>query len=126
VRIVVDHALADKTDDPVLAAAQLESGDVFKLLDRGAVKRKLLPAMLEKVQALAVERMQELTAAASGRIERQLQGEIERLEDLRRINDHVRPEEITAAREQKAALLGAVATANFRLDAVRLILGMPV
>jgi ATP-dependent helicase HepA len=36
VRIVVDHALADKTDDPVLAAAQLESGDVFKLLDRGA------------------------------------------------------------------------------------------
>jgi hypothetical protein len=37
----------------------------------------------------------------------------------------VRPEEISAAREQKAALLGAVAMANFRLDAVRLILGMP-
>ncbi|HEX8312344.1 MAG TPA: RNA polymerase-binding ATPase, partial [Chthoniobacteraceae bacterium] len=125
VRIVVDHALADKTDDPALLAAQFETGDVFKLLDRGAVKRKLLPAMLEKVQAFAAERMQELTASASGRIERQLQGEIDRLEDLRRINDHVRPEEIAAAKEQKAALLSAVATANFRLDAVRLILGMP-
>ena len=37
-------------------------------------------------------------------MEAQLQDEIERLEDLREINDHVRPEEIAAVRQQKTDL----------------------
>ena len=52
-RVVVDHALADHSDDATLAAAKLEKGDVFRLLDRGVVKKKLLPAMIAKAQALA-------------------------------------------------------------------------
>ena len=125
IRVVVDHALTDHTTDEAVAAAQLEKGDIFRLLDRGAVKKKLLPAMLEKAQALAAERAQRLIEAASTAMTIQLRNEIERLEDLRQINDHVRPEEIAAIRQQQADLQAAIAAAQPRLDAVRLIFRVP-
>lgn len=125
IRVVVDHALADHTDDEVVAKAKLEKGDIFRLLDRGAVKKKLLPAMLEKAQALAAERAQRLIEAASTAMTLQLRSEIERLEDLRQINDHVRPEEIEAIRQQQTDLQAAIAAAQPRLDAVRLIFRVP-
>ena len=125
VRIVVDHALAEHTDDPALAAAVLEKGDIFRLLDRGAVKKKLLPAMLEKVRALATEQMAAMVASATATMAAQLGEEVERLEDLRAINDHVRPEEIAATAQQQVALHEALASARLRLDAVRLIFRIP-
>jgi len=125
IRVVVDHALADHTDDEVVAKAKLEKGDIFRLLDRGVVKKKLLPAMLDKAQTLATERMQRLVEAANTAMTIQLRDEIERLEDLRQINDHVRPEEIAAARQQQAELQGAITAARLRLDAVRLVFRIP-
>jgi len=125
IRVVVDHALVDHTDDDALAAAQFEKGDIFRLLDRGAVKKKLLPAMLAKAQALASERAQRLIEAASTAMTIQLRNEIERLEDLRQINDHVRPEEIAAARQQQTDLQTAIAAGRLRLDALRLIFRIP-
>ena len=125
IRVVVDHASQDHTEDAALASAVFEKGDIFKLLDRAVVKKKLLPTMLEKAQAFAAVRMQNIVAAASASMEAQLQDEIERLEDLREINDHVRPEEIAAAQKQKADMQAALATARLRLDAVRLIWRMP-
>ena len=125
IRVVVDHAAHDHTEDETIAAATYVKGDIFKLLDRGVVRKKLLPAMLEKAHALAEVRMQNIVAAASAAMESQLQDEIERLEDLREINDHVRPGEIAAAQKQKADMQAALATARLRLDAVRLIWRMP-
>ncbi len=125
IRVVVDHAAQDFTEDEAVAKAVLGKGDIFKLLDRAVVKKKLLPAMLAKAQALAEDRMKNIVAAASATMESQLQDEIERLEDLREINDHVRPEEIAAAQTQKAEMQAALATARLRLDAVRLVWRMP-
>ena len=48
--------------------------------------------------------------------------EINRLEDLRQINDHVRPEEIEGMKAQLAALEEALGSARLRLDALRLVL----
>ena len=124
-RIVVDHALNDQSDDVALRSARLEKGDIYRLLDRGGVKRKLLPAMLAKAGSLAAERMQMLLAGAKLAAETQLQAEIERLETLRTINDHIRPEEIAAAQRQKADLLTALDSAHLRLDALRLVLRVP-
>ena len=125
IRIVVDHASQEHTDAPALASATMEKADIFKLLDRGAVRKKLLPAMLEKAQALATERMATVVEAARKAMEAQLDGEIERLEDLRQLNDHVRPEEIAAVAQQKSALSAALTTTPLRQDAVRLIWRMP-
>lgn len=125
IRIVVDHALADLTDDVAVTTAQFEKGDVFRLLDRRVVKKKLLPSMHEKAVALASERMQSLIAEASEFMSAQLNAEIERLEDLREINSHVRPEEIAAIREQQTALQNAISSAHLRVGALRLILRVP-
>ena len=124
-RLVVDHALHDLTDDPALLAAQFEKGDIFRLLDRGAVKKKLLPAMLEKALSLATEKMEQVVTSATGAAATQLQAEIERLEDLRESNTHVTPEEIAAVRAQREALQTAIASARLRLGALRLILRVP-
>jgi ATP-dependent helicase HepA len=121
IRIAVDHTLTDQTADEALASAQLEKGDLFGLLDRGVVRRKFIPAMLEKAQELASEKMTRIIGAADFIMNRQLQGEIERLQSLRETNDHIRPEEIAALQQQKEALTQAINAAHLRLDAVRLI-----
>ncbi|MES2571027.1 MAG: helicase-related protein [Verrucomicrobiota bacterium] len=122
IRIVVNHELHDMSDDEDFKEAYLEKGDVFKLLDRGVVKKKFLPTMLEKAQALAVEKMEVIVASATAAMETQLHSEIGRLEVLREINDHVRPAEIEAVRTQKSELQAALGAARLRLDAVRLIM----
>jgi ATP-dependent helicase HepA len=81
--------------------------------------------MLVKSQALANERMARLIEAASTAMTLQLRSEIERLEDLRQINDHVRPEEIAAVKQQQTDLQAVIAGARLRLDAVRLIFRIP-
>ena len=47
--------------------------------------------------------------------------EIDRLKNLRKLNDHVRPEEIKLAQEQLAKLAKTINKARIRLDAIRLI-----
>lgn len=54
----------------------------------------------------------------------QLQDEIERLEALSEVNDHVTPEELAALRTQKDELHAAIASARLRMDALKLILRM--
>jgi len=125
VRVALDHALNDLTDNAELAAAKLEKGDVFRLLDRGAVRKKLLPNMLAKAKELAAAKMQETITSATAVMEAQMQEEISRLEDLKEVNDHVRPEEIEALREHAKALRTALAEARLRVDALRLIFRIP-
>jgi ATP-dependent helicase HepA len=52
----------------------------------------------------------------------QIHDEITRLEALRQINDHVRPEEILALNSQINELEDAISTARLRLDALMLVL----
>jgi ATP-dependent helicase HepA len=51
----------------------------------------------------------------------QLQEEVDRLKNLREINDHVRPVEIELAQQQLKELKEVINKARIRLDAVRLI-----
>jgi ATP-dependent helicase HepA len=125
IRVVVDHSLADLTEDAAVATAQLEKGDVFRLLDRRVVKKKLIPSMQEKAVELATQRMQSLIASATESMTAQLDAEIERLEDLREINSHVRPEEIAAIRDQQAALKTAIESAHLRVGTLKLIFRVP-
>ncbi len=123
-RIVIDHTMAERSDDATVRSAYLEKGDIFRLLDRGPMRKKLLPAMLAAAQTLATERMAGVIAEAVSAMDAQLRDEIERLETLRTINDHVRPEEIAAVQTQKADLKIALNYAHLRLDSLRLILGL--
>jgi ATP-dependent helicase HepA len=124
VRVAVDHAYNDLTEDEALAGASLEKGDVFRLLDRGAVRKKILPAMLAKAQEIANTKMALIVEGASRAMDSQVQGEIDRLEDLQQLNENVRPDEIDALRNHKEGLRAAIATARLRVDALRLIFRM--
>jgi len=121
IRVVVDHALADLSDDAEVAAAKLEAGDIFRLLDRGAVKKKLLPAMLEKAVALATEKRDALVAATTAKMDTQLQEELDRLQDLRQLHAHVSDDELAAAQQQRTDLRAALAASPLRTDALRFI-----
>jgi ATP-dependent helicase HepA len=120
-RVIVDHANSEFSDTAKLDAARLEKGDVVKLLDRGAVRKKIVPAMLKQAVTLAEEKAKSLVGATVIEMEKQLREERERLEDLRQRNDHIRPEEITAVSEQQEQLRAAMEAARPRLDAVRLV-----
>ena len=50
-----------------------------------------------------------------------MDAEIERLENLRQINDHVTPEEISELKDHKEALISAVNDSQIRTDSIRLI-----
>ncbi|WP_050029339.1 RNA polymerase-associated protein RapA [Verrucomicrobium sp. BvORR034] len=121
VLVTVDHAQADRTGDHGIRPARLDRGDIAKLLDRGVVKKKVLPSMLSTSKKLAATQMEKLTASAVEAMEAQLQSEIDRLEDLQKINDHVRPEEVEALRKEKDELTKAIAGATLRLDGLRLV-----
>ena len=120
-RVIVDHTNAEFTDTAKLDAARLEKGDVVKLLDRGAVRKKVVPAMLKKANAFAAQKSKAVVDAAVVEMEKQLREERERLEDLRQRNDHIRPGEIVALTDQQDQLRAAMEAARPRLDAVRLV-----
>ena len=55
-----------------------------------------------------------------------MEGELQRLIDLQKLYDHVRPEEIELAREQLAQTCASIEQARVRLDAVRLVIEGPM
>ncbi len=122
VRVVVDQTLGDRSDDDSFRAAEFEKGDVFRLLDTPVFKKKHLPAMLAKATDIAGKRKESIVQAAASKAGEQLKAEIERLEDLRRINPSIRDEEITGLQELKNSLLEAFASATVRTDALKLVL----
>ncbi|MDZ4289665.1 MAG: RNA polymerase-associated protein RapA [Prosthecobacter sp.] len=125
IRVVVDHANKDRREDAAYFQAKIEKGTPTRLLENAGIKRKIFPAMLGKARKLAETEMQQLIADATTTMKTQLQAEIDRLEDLRQINDHVRPEEIDQVRIQMQGLDDAIGSARLRLDALRLVLQMP-
>ncbi len=126
VRVVVDHKGSDLSDNKAFARPPLRKGDAGSLLRNEKVKRTLLPNMLEKVRALGTERGQPVIASALETMHREMAAEISRLRDLTEVNDHIRPEEITALEQREAELAAVIQNARIRLDAVRLIWKAPV
>jgi ATP-dependent helicase HepA len=124
-RIAVDHGGGDQTGDAAFATAKLRRGDPAGLLKNESVKRKVLPLMLERARELGLEASRGMIDTALADMRAEMAAEIARLKDLAEINDHVRPEEITALEERAAALAEAIAGARVRIDAVRLVWKAP-
>ena len=100
--------------------SQLADTDPWRLLDHARLRQELLPSMLAATRPLAEAAAQQAIEAAQQRMHSTLEGEWQRLEDLRKVNDNIRPEELDHARhtiDQLATTLGA---ARLRLDAIRL------
>jgi ATP-dependent helicase HepA len=120
-RMIVDHTQADRRENDPLEEVKLEKSQPTGLFEKGAIRNKLFPAMLAKARKLAEEELAKLVTAAKETTRQQLQAEIDRLEDLRQLNDHVRPEEIEALQKHMTEIEAALDTAAVRLDCLRLV-----
>ncbi|MEX1117822.1 MAG: RNA polymerase-associated protein RapA [Terrimicrobiaceae bacterium] len=121
VRIVVDST-GKPTDLP---ETTLHAGPIFPLLDNPRIKKKLLPSMLEKSREHATMQSAILTKLAAERMQTVLGRESQRLKDLKKINNHIREEEITLLESQMTELHTLIAGAPVRLDAMRLVWQTP-
>ncbi|MCB0712923.1 MAG: DEAD/DEAH box helicase family protein [Ignavibacteriae bacterium] len=124
-RIIVDHRLQLLSDEEQLSSVPLAGGDVRDLLDRSGITATLLPAMIDATLDFAEERSEAIIADSIVQMSQQLQREIERLEDLGQINNHITPDEIRQLRERELALREAIGTARLRVDSLKVILKSP-
>lgn len=127
VRVVVDARRRDRTDErPVTAfAGEIDDGDLHRFLEQPGFDANVLKTLVAAAEQRAAARSAELKRAAGERAATALGAEIDRLNDLRKVNDHVRPEEIVLAQEQLAQVRGAIEAARLRLDSLRLVIESP-
>ncbi len=120
-RVVVNHALDDHSENEALREASLHSGEPSTLFGKAVFRKKLVPQMLDKAKSLAKKRVKAVVAQALADARSQLDDEIARLESLQALNDNVSPAEVAALRDQKEALCKAIGEARLRIDALRVI-----
>lgn len=121
IRVVVDAKGEEVTESINLIAEELQSGSVFQLLDNGRIKKKVIPAMLEKSRSLATAQASIISQRATAVMQSILRREVDRMNDLKKVNDHIRNEEIELIESQMSDLAERLKEAPIRLDAVRLI-----
>ncbi|HEX5219183.1 MAG TPA: RNA polymerase-associated protein RapA [Verrucomicrobiae bacterium] len=122
-RVLVNHKMEDASPTHPAGSFErkLKKGSPFKLIDNPEIARRTLPAMLEQAAKLAETQAAALRNAALNQMNHLLGHEVQRLENLQRVNDHVRPEEIELAKAQQTELTNAIQQSRLRLDALRLI-----
>jgi ATP-dependent helicase HepA len=127
VRVLVDVRGNDLTDARSAAAiaGDVEDGTIQRFLERPGFNAALLKALLEGATASAEQRSAALKASARVKADTALSSDLQRLVDLRKINDHVRPEEIELATEKLERTREAIEQARLRLDSIRLIVEGP-
>lgn len=127
VRVVVDLRGDDRTAaHPAAAvAADFEDREIHRFLEQPGFNAELLRQMLAAAEEHAGAHSQALRQAAAAKAGAVLGAGLARLVDLRRLNDHVRPEEIELAREQLAQTRTALEHARLRLDSLRLLVAGP-
>jgi len=123
VRVVLSHKLADLTEEFSGTKWQqnLQKGSPYKLIENAEIAGRTLPSMLERAASLAEVQANFLRQSALKEMEHLLGHEVERLQTLIKVNDHVRPEEITLAQAQQEELAETIKISRLRPDALRLI-----
>ena len=77
--------------------------------------------MLAQAQALAIKRLPLLVDSAMSKMSRSMNLEIDRLTQLMKVNNNVRPEELEFLNDRKERLTLAIDGAQMRMEAIRVI-----
>ncbi len=127
VRVVVDVRGTDLTDARTAEdiADGFEDGDLHRFLEQPGFNAAVLKKLVEAAGDEAEVRAARLRTVASERADSVLKAERQRLLDLQKLNDHVRPEEIVLVAAQLEQVHAAIAAARLRLDSLRLVLQRP-
>jgi ATP-dependent helicase HepA len=128
VRVVVDVRTGDVTTDYPADTLRkdVEDADIHRFLERPGFNAAMLKRLVATAEESAGPAADGVKRAAEESAVAALTADVQRLQDLRKLNDHVRPEEIALATAQLERTRGAIRQARLRLDAIRLIVaGMP-
>jgi len=127
VRVVVDVRGRDLTEERAAEAIAdlFEDEDLHRFLERPGFNAGVLKELVAAATGEAETRAAVLRREAAGRAEAALSAERQRLVDLQKLNDHVRPEEIALVAARLDQVRGAIAASRLRLDALRLVLEKP-
>jgi ATP-dependent helicase HepA len=123
VRVVVDlrgHDLSAEWDVTTLAELVKEV-PIQPFLARPEFNAGLLKTLVERATEQAERDSAAVKQVAEKTAHDQLGADLQRLVDLSRVNDHVRPEEIKLAQTQLKKTCGSIREARLRLDALRLV-----
>ncbi len=123
VRILLDIHGRDLTDERSAdeLTATVEDAPLPRFLERPGFNGTLLKNLVAAATDRAQTRTKTLKQNARESAAATLTAELQRLVDLAKLNDHVRPEEIELARKQVLQTRTAIEQARLRLDSLRLI-----
>jgi ATP-dependent helicase HepA len=123
IHLVVNHRLEEVSGSfgDATLEKRLQKGSPYKLIEHPELSQRTLPAMFETAMTLAETHAGGLRQSALTEMHRLLGHEVQRLQMLRQVNDHVRLEEIELAQAQLEELALTLQQSRLRLDAVRLI-----
>jgi len=100
---------------------KLKNDETKRVFDEGHCDRALLDKMITTSRKKAESSVVELVHKSAKHMKTTMENEIQRLEDLRKINPNVRQEEIDLLVREKHILKKYISEAQLRLDAIRLI-----
>jgi len=104
------------------AMPKIESdAESWQLADDAELRQELLPAMVAASQKLAEAKVPHILKDAEKLLHKELGAELVRMQELKKINDHIRDEEIIAAKNQLTNFTKAIRNARLRLDSLRLV-----
>jgi ATP-dependent helicase HepA len=127
VRVVVDVRGNDLTNERDAASlANAQDGTIQRFLERPSFNLALLKTLIAGATGLAEVRIVALKSGAQAKAGAVLAADLQRLTDLRKINDHVRPDEIALAKEHLERVTAAIGDARLRLDSIRLVVEGPL
>ncbi len=127
VRVVVDMGGQDCSLDygHALVNKHARDEEAFRLKQNPELLQALVPEMLKAARGHAREQKSTLLQAAMTEAHARLDGEANRLKELRKVNPNVREQEIKIAENVITDVTRHIAKAHLRLDGVRLILRGP-
>ncbi|MGC3958410.1 MAG: RNA polymerase-associated protein RapA [Verrucomicrobiota bacterium] len=123
IRVVVTHKLDDvsATYRDASWERRLQKGSAYKLIENTEIARRTLPAMIQSATELAETRATGFRQEALQAMKLLLGHEVQRLQTLQQVNNHIRPEEIKLAQSQQAELATVLQQSRLRLDSMRLL-----
>jgi ATP-dependent helicase HepA len=123
VRVLVDIHGNDLTENVLYSrlSADVEDAPLPRFLERPGFNGTLLKNLVEAANDRAKTHTVTLKKAARERAAAVLTADLQRLVDLSKLNDNVRPEEIELAKKQVLQVRTAIESARLRLDSLRLI-----
>jgi ATP-dependent helicase HepA len=118
VRVVVDHA---GKAFPDIFSRYLQNGNATALLENPALREETIPRLLESAQTIAADEAPRIIERARKEMAAQLDREVARLKELRKVNPSVRADEIDLLVKQRRSLDEHLRSSRLRLDAIRLV-----